>query len=139
MSDGIKALKPAKGHGIHQVLVIDDALVHIEQLVMALRSHHIVVLNCTMRRTAEKLRYEAEQVMKRSTREEPYVDYNEFEIIVETERWFAPTMSHSELNDLSLADTWSLVECAMRVWVSRGRPNHFLYTNRTRTVAASAG
>lgn len=97
---------------MHQVLVIDDAVVPIEQLVMALRS----LLNCTMRRTAEKLRYEAEQVMKRSKREEPYVDYNEFEIIVDAERWFAPTMSHSELNDLSLADTWSLVERAMRVW-----------------------
>jgi len=139
VGDGIKALKPAKEHGMHQVLVIDDAIVDIEQLVMALRSHHIVVLNCTMRRTAEKLRHEAEQVMSRSKREEPYVDYNEFEITVEAERWFAPTMSHSELNDLNLADTWNLVERAIRVWVSRGRANHFLYTNRSRTVAASAG
>ncbi|MDU9393137.1 hypothetical protein [Pseudomonas sp. zfem002] len=124
---------------MHQVLVIDDAVVYVEQLVMALTSHHIVVVNCIMRGTAEKLRHEAEQVMKQSKSEGPYVDYNEFKITVEGEVWFAPTMAHSELNDLNLDDTWSLVERAMQVWVSRGQANRFLYTNRARHIVASSG
>ncbi|PSS59213.1 hypothetical protein [Pseudomonas sp. BBP2017] len=123
--------------GMHQVVVIDETVVHVEQLVKALRSHHIVVLNCIMRGTAQKLQKDAELMMKNWSHEGPDVYYNEFEIKIEGERWFAPTMTHSELNDLNLTDTWNLVQRAMEIWVARGRANHFIYTNRTRDTQPS--
>jgi hypothetical protein len=48
-----------------------------------------------------------------------------------------PTMIHSELNLLNFWQTQKLVKRAVQIWVARGSPKRFIYTN-TSTLATPA-
>lgn len=114
---------------MHQVAVLDHAVIEVSELVDALNDHHVVVMNSLMRGQARELKNETTQGMRRWNGKGPDAYYYEFEVKVAGDRWFAPTMTHSDLNTLNLADTGKLVQRAMEVWVARGSALHFLYTN----------
>ncbi|URM27070.1 hypothetical protein LLY42_24945 [Pseudomonas frederiksbergensis] len=124
---------------MHQVAVLDHAVIEVSELVDALKAHHVVVMNSLMRGQARELKNKATLAMRRWNGEGPDAYYYEFEVKVAGDRWFAPTMTHSDRNNLNLFETGKLVQRAMEVWVARGSALHFLYTNTApRTLEVEA-
>jgi len=118
---------------LHQVFISDDAEVEIDELLILLNAHHIVVLNAVMRTQARDIRKLASAAIKDYRGEGPHVHLFEFEVPIDTERWSMPTFTHSTRNQLDIEQTYRIVDRATRVWVDRGMANHFLYTNSKKT------
>jgi len=116
---------------LHQVFISDDAEVEIDELLVLLKAHCIVVLNAVMRTQARDIRKLASAAIKDYRGEGPYVHLFEFEVPMDNERWSMPTLTltHSTRNQLNIEQTHRIVDRATRVWVDRGMANHFLYTN----------
>lgn len=125
---------------MHQVAVLDHAKIEVSELVEAFEAHSIVVINSIIDRDrAHVLRDETTLAMKSWNGTGPDVYYNEFEVIVGDQRWWAPTLTHSDRNNLDLSDTRKLVQRAMETWVARGCAFHFVYSNTApRTCETSA-
>lgn len=118
---------------MHQVAVLNGIIFETGELVKKLNDHHIVVINSTTRKQALKLQHQVIEAMRDSKGRGPDVIYSEFEVSISPhERWFAPTLSHAERNELDLANTARIVQRAIKVWADRGSAKRFLYTNRTR-------
>lgn len=114
---------------MHQVFISDDAEVEIDELLVLLKAHCIVVLNAVMRTQARDIRKLANAAIKDYRGEGPHVHLFEFEVPMDNERWSMPTLTHSIRNQLNIEQTYRIVDRATRVWVDRGMANHFLYTN----------
>ncbi|MFJ3449680.1 hypothetical protein ACIPM0_15875 [Pseudomonas sichuanensis] len=120
---------------MHQVAVLNNTTIYIEDLVKRLDDHHIVVINSTMREQAQGLRDKAVRAMQDWKDRGPIIIYSEFEVVVSPHlRWFAPTIWHAGNNELNLSQTGRLVERAVQIWVARGSANQFLYTNRAQVA-----
>lgn len=116
---------------MYQVMVLNHTGLDIRELVKELNTHHIVVINSTMRKQAKALHQQVLLAMRDWRGNGPTIIYSEFEVVVSPhQRWFAPTLWHSDLNELDLTDTGRIVERAIQTWSARGSGDRFLYTNR---------
>jgi hypothetical protein len=129
MLSGDKTASRGKEIRVHKVIVLAHTEIGVSDLVDSLKADSIVVVNSIDRDRAHILRDETTLALKDWSGTGPDVYYNEFEISVDDQRWWAPTLTHSDGNIFELSEIQKLVQRAMEIWIAKGCPHHFVHSN----------
>ncbi|PAU64430.1 hypothetical protein BZL41_09975 [Pseudomonas sp. PIC25] len=116
---------------MQSVVFLDDAEVALDDLVDALETHGVVVLDSMFRGPARVLRDQAVNAMQLNNEEE-VINHCELEVFVGGELSYVTTFFYSGKHLFHHQRSQCLVERAMAEWVAKGQPRYYVFRDRVR-------